>query len=85
MKRILTASPMMILAGPFLLTGCFRPPVPVMPPTIDKPFFCDVFEPRRYTQEEIDVRAERWPANLRRDFANNATYDRECVDQEADK
>lgn len=84
MKRTLTALPMMILAGPFLLTGCSTP-TPVMPPTIDEPFFCDVFEPRRYTQEEIDVRAERWPANLRRDFANNATYDRECVEQEAGK
>lgn len=84
MKRILTASPMMTLAGLFLLTGCSTP-VPVMPPTVDAPFFCDVFEPRRYTQEEIDVRAERWPANLRRDFANNATYDRECVEREAGK
>lgn len=84
MKRTLTAFPMVILAGPFLLAGCSTP-TPVMPPTIDEPFFCDVFEPRRYTQEEIDVRADRWPANLRRDFANNATYDRECLEQEAGK
>jgi len=56
-----------------------------MPPVVTEPLFCDVFEPRRYTQEEIDVRAERWPANLRRDFANNATHDRECTDQEAPK
>lgn len=84
MKRTLTAFQMTCLAGLFLLTGCSAP-APVMPPVVTEPFFCDVFEPRRYTQEEIDVRAERWPANLRRDFANNATYDRECVDQEADK
>lgn len=57
------------------LTGCFRPPVEVA----TEPLFCDVEEPRRFTQAELDWRAANAPANLRRDFKTNTTWDRECV------
>jgi len=37
-----------------------------------------VTERFRYSQDEIDLRAERFPANLRREFEINLGYDREC-------
>lgn len=60
-----------------LTTGCqwFQPRVV----SDDKANFCDVEEPRRFTQAELDWRAEHAPANLRRDFKTNTTWDRECV------
>jgi len=38
-----------------------------------------VEEPRRFSQEELDWRAENAPWNLRRDHKTNTTWDRECV------
>jgi hypothetical protein len=58
------------------LAGCFRPEVP----EYSGPLFCDVEEPRRFSQEEIDWRAANAPWNLRRDFQTNTTWDRECDD-----
>lgn len=49
-------------------------------PANDKPLFCDVEEPRRFDPEELRVRAEKWPENLRRDHKTNLTWDRECPD-----
>lgn len=43
--------------------------------------FCDVEEPRRFSQAEIDWRAEHAPWNLRRDFQTNLTWERECDDR----
>ena len=64
----------------FLLTGCaIRPPV--APPVIEGAFFCDVEEPRRFSQPEIDWRAANAPWNLRRDFQTNLTWERECEDE----
>jgi len=40
--------------------------------------FCDVEEPRRFTQEEVDWRAKNAPWNLRRDYKTNLTFEREC-------
>jgi hypothetical protein len=51
-----------------------------MPPVSDEALFCDVEEPRRFTQAELDWRAANAPANLRRDFKTNTTWDRECVE-----
>jgi len=48
----------------------------------DVVLFCDVEEPRRFSQEELDWRAANAPWNLRRDFKTNTTWDRECVDTE---
>ena len=62
----------------FPLIGCSPPPPPV---EVTEPLFCDIEEPRRFTQEELDVRAERWPANLRRDFKTNAAWDAEECDK----
>jgi len=42
-----------------------------------------VTERFRYTQPEIDLRAAQFPANLRREFEINLTFDAECVTQEA--
>lgn len=66
-----------LLCASFLITGCawFRPPPPV---EIKEALFCDVEEPRRFTQAELDWRAEHAPWNLRRDFKTNVTWDREC-------
>lgn len=65
------------LCGMFLLAGCGPSPAP---PPIEKPLFCDVEEPRRFTQTELDWRAANAPWNLRRDFKTNTTWDRECVE-----
>jgi hypothetical protein len=40
--------------------------------------FCDIEEPRRFTQAELDWRAANAPWNLRRDFKTNISWDREC-------
>ncbi|MCG3267362.1 hypothetical protein [Yoonia sp. I 8.24] len=40
--------------------------------------FCEIEEPRRFTQEELDWRAANAPWNLRRDFKTNISWDREC-------
>ena len=40
--------------------------------------FCDVEEKRRFSQEEINWRAEHAPWNLRRDYKTNTTWEREC-------
>lgn len=61
----------------FLLTGCGPPPPP---PLIEAPLFCDVEEPRRFTQVELDWRSANAPWNLRRDFKTNTTWDRECTE-----
>ena len=54
------------------------------PPVIEEALFCDLMQERfRYTQREIDLRAEEFPANLRREFQLNLHYDRECK-KEAD-
>lgn len=73
-----TPFPLMLCAT-LLTTGCD----PAPPPVIEgKPvLFCDVEEPRRFTQEELDWRSENAPWNLRRDFKTNRTWDRECVDE----
>jgi hypothetical protein len=69
-----------ICAIMFALSGCsLTPPVEQA-----GPLFCDVEEARRFSQEEIDWRAEHALWNLRRDFKTNATWDRECVGGEDD-
>jgi hypothetical protein len=59
----------------FLITGCAREPIMLPDGAAD---FCDIEEPRRFTQEELDWRAENAPWNLRRDFKTNISWDREC-------
>jgi hypothetical protein len=39
-------------------------------------------KPRRFTQAELDWRAENAPWNLRRDFKTNISWDRECADRD---
>lgn len=67
----------MTLCASCLIAGCAPKPIP---PVIVEPLFCDVEEPRRFTQEELDWRAANAPWNLRRDFKTNTTWDRECTD-----
>ena len=58
----------------FLLVGCSKSEtIPL------GPLFCDIEEPRRFTQAEINWRAENAPWNLRRDFKTNAAWDEECA------
>lgn len=42
------------------------------------PLFCDVEEPRRFTQGEWDWRSANAPWNLRRDVKTNAAWAEEC-------
>lgn len=62
----------------FLITGCGQKETP---PVIEEPLFCDIEEPRRFSQEELDWRAANAPWNLRRDFKTNTAWDRENCDQ----
>jgi hypothetical protein len=50
--------------------------IEILPPT--EAAFCDVEEPRRFSQEELDWRSAHAPWNVRRDFKTNETWDREC-------
>lgn len=63
----------------FPLIGCAPKPASV----IKEALFCDIEEPRRFTQKELDWRAANAPWNLRRDFKTNTSWDRECVDETA--
>jgi len=58
-----------------LTAGCAKPPEPV---ASTEALFCDVEEPRRFSQEELDWRAANAPWNLRRDYKTNLTWEREC-------
>jgi len=66
----------LILAASLILAGC-SPQPPVTAPSTEA-LFCDVEEPRRFTQEEVDWRAKNAPWNLRRDYKTNLTFEREC-------
>jgi hypothetical protein len=70
----------MICATFLTLGGCrwIEPETVIVPD--EAPNFCDVEEPRRFTQAELDWRADNAPWNLRRDFKTNTTWDRECVE-----
>jgi hypothetical protein len=74
-----------VLSLTFLITGCGQTTIPpeVEPAEPEPARFCDVEEPRRFSQEELDWRSVNAPWNLRRDFKTNTTWDRECVDDEA--
>ena len=64
----------------FLTAGCAaEPQIEILPPT--EAAFCDVEEPRRFSQEELDWRSDNAAWNLRRDFKTNETWERECVDE----
>lgn len=58
----------------FLITGCS----PKALPLIEQALFCDVTSKRKFTQHEIDWRAANAPWNLKKDYAQNLTYEREC-------
>jgi hypothetical protein len=62
----------------FPLIGCGqKEPTPV----IEEALFCDVEEPRKFSQAEIDWRSANAPWNLARDYRTNLTWDRECADK----
>lgn len=67
---------LMTICATSLTTGCSQTPLIDLEPPVE---FCDVEEPRRFTQEELDWRAEHAPWNLRLDFKTNSTWDRECL------
>lgn len=47
-------------------------------PEDNGPAFCDIEEPRRFTQAEIDWRSANAPWNLRRDLKTNEAWQAEC-------
>ena len=57
---------MMICLTAFV-AGCARPNNPPVDPPV---LFCDVEQPRVFTEPELQARAP-FPANLRRDLATN--------------
>jgi len=65
---ILTCLPLLIAAG------CSKPIAPADPMLA----FCDAAEPRRFSQAEIDWRSANAATNLRKDFKDNTTGEREC-------
>ena len=71
-NKLLTFSAISML---FLTTGCGQKEIEVD----TSARFCDVEEPRRFSQEEIDWRAANAAWNLRKDFATNLTWERECT------
>jgi len=57
----------------FLIAGCAKNDPP---PIVTAALFCDVEEPRSFSQEEIDWRAANAPWNLRKDYKTNLTFER---------
>jgi len=70
----------LILISLSLIAGC-SPPIDIE--VSDAALFCDVEEPRRFTQDEIDWRTVNAQANLVRDYQTNLTWDRECLAEDA--
>jgi hypothetical protein len=66
---------LMLILSMCLITGCAPDPILL---SDDAANFCDIEEPRRFTQAELNWRAENAPWNLRRDFKTNTSWDREC-------
>jgi hypothetical protein len=66
-----------MICGLFLTTGCSpsEPDIKILAPV--EALFCDVEEPRRFSQEELDWRSSNAPWNLRRDFKTNTAWERE--------
>lgn len=60
-----------------LLSSCGEKPV-----VYQGPLFCDLYEQRRFSQEEIDWRIANAPWNLKRDLTNNEDFGAECADRE---
>ena len=58
----------------FLIAGCAKP----VDPVVTAALFCDVEEPRRFSQAELEWRAANAPWNLRKDYKTNLTIEREC-------
>ena len=58
-----------------LLIGCEE----ALPRVSEGPGFCDVEQPRRFTQHVLDWRAANDAENLRLDWKTNTTWDRECI------
>jgi len=69
MMRLLT-TPLILT---FLLAGCAHKNVPV----IEKAFFCDIEEKRKFSQEEIEWREVNAPWNLTKDYRTNLAWERE--------
>lgn len=76
MIRVMPKWMLCLTFAAFLTAGCSPQPPAVVAST--EAIFCDVEEKRRFTQEEINWRAEHAPWNLRRDYKTNLTYEREC-------
>ena len=68
-----------LMVGPILSTSLMAGSCLQSEPVIEQPLFCDVVELRKFSQEEITWRAEHAPWNLKRDYAQNLTYERECA------
>lgn len=65
---------LIVICAMLLTIGCSRP----APVASTEALFCDVEEPRRFTQAELDWRAANAPWNLRRDYKTNLAWEREC-------
>ena len=69
----------MLISSMSLMSGCEESNLPVAQ---EGPQFCDVEERRVFTQTELNWRAKNAPANLRKDWKTNTTWDRECKGEE---
>ena len=63
----------------FLAAGCGQT-LEVLP--TEAALFCDLAEPRRFSQAEIDWRSANAPWNLTKDFTTNINFERECEPDE---
>lgn len=61
------------LAMSLMAGSCLKPE-----PAIEGALFCDVTTLRKFTQAEIDWRSANAPWNLKKDYAQNLTFEREC-------
>ena len=67
-----------MLCATFLMSGC-DPSRQIE--VKEDALFCDIEEPRRFSQAELDWRAANAPWNLRRDIKTNTAWEREECDQ----
>lgn len=65
----------------FLPAGMCQKPEPV---ASDDALFCDIEEPRRFTQTQVDWRSVNDVANFRRDLQTNLAWDAEQCDTVAE-
>ena len=73
---------LMMIFAMFLIAGCASQGEPI----VKEALLCDLVKhPFTYVQDELDVRAAKWPENLSDERKLNKHFERECATEKDKK